>query len=178
MQGAKMPEHGVMEVTLKLSETPQADRVWASTVVRPARGSYLPDAFARRGASGTSRISRWHPTALAYLFRVLTEGECLPVASSRETTLFVAPIERATASWVSPRGQPRREQLAELADERVLVGERVVSVREPLALHGAGEERLAVVWYRLVGEISHFAPHSSSCARSPPSSGRRSTRCV
>jgi len=40
-----------------------------------------------RGA-GTRRISTPQPTASAYFFNVVTDGECLPTASSRETALL------------------------------------------------------------------------------------------
>ena len=47
-------------------------------------------------------IFRWQPTAWAYFFRVVRDGECFPADSKRETALFVVPINSATASWVKP----------------------------------------------------------------------------
>jgi len=49
------------------------------------------DANAGREA-GTSRISTSQPNARASLLSVLTEGECLPTPSNRETALLVAPM--------------------------------------------------------------------------------------
>ena len=50
--------------------------------------------------AGTRRISTSHPTPCAYFLSVVTDGECLPALSKRDTALLVVPMRSATASWV------------------------------------------------------------------------------
>jgi hypothetical protein len=101
---------------------------------------------------GTSRISILHPTALAYLFREVSDGACLPADSRRETVLFVVPMREATASCV----RPARARAASISFATgVLDREGLIRDLEAPALTRLFEESIVIVQNRFVFGFSH-----------------------
>ena len=161
----------------------------------PDRVRRLAEGLARRG-SGTILISRLHPTAFAYFLSVLTDGECLPTASRRETALLVVPIDVATSSCVRPAcaRAARSSRTSRYSSFQIIVG-----FAESLSPEGPLEKRVMVVGDRTVFALqpsrtslirfraisrsragwssSSCRTHEGSRPAAPPQSSKAPARC-